>query len=176
MDLDLKDRVYIVADGASELGCATAECLVAEGARVVLAGENRHALEMAVTSLGGSGDVSVVVVGDDAAAPERLVAAALTTWGRLDGALVGVAGSPVGPVLDVTDEEWTTAFETVFLDAVRLSRCIAEALPSGGSLALVLASSVHEPIVGLGVANGFHPGLASMPYNSRTSSVLTASE
>lgn len=162
MDLDLKDRVYIVSDGASELGRATAECLVAEGARVVMAGDNEHALDTAVTNLGGSQDASVFAVGDDADAPERLVAAAQATWGRLDGALIGVGDSPGGPVLDVTDAEWITAFETVFLGAVRLSRCIAQALPYGGSLALALSSSVHEPIAGLGVANGFHPGLASI--------------
>lgn len=162
MDLDLKDRVYIVGDGASEFGWATAECLVAEGARVVLACESEHALETAATNFGGSGNVSVVAVGADADAPERLVAAALATWGRLDGALVGVAGSPGGPVLEVTDAEWATAFETVFLSAIRVCRCIAQALPNGGSLAMVLSSSVHEPVAGLGVANGFHPGLASI--------------
>lgn len=162
MDLDLKDRVYIVADGSSELGWATAQCLVAEGARVVLAGDMEHALETTVTNSGDSGDVSAVVVGDDADAPERLVAAALDTWGRVDGALVGVGTSPAGPVLDVNDAEWTTAFETVFLGAIRLSRRIAQALPHGGSLAIVLSSSVQEPIPGLGVANGFHPGLASI--------------
>ena len=69
MDLDLKDRVYIVADGSSELGWATAQCLVAEGARVVLAGENEPALEPAVTKLGGSRDVAVGAVGGVADAP-----------------------------------------------------------------------------------------------------------
>ena len=162
MDLDLKDHVYIVWDPASELGWATAECLVAEGARVVLAGANEHALETAITNLGSSRDISIVAVGDEGDAPERLVAAAVATWGRLDGALIAVAGSTAGPVLDVTDAEWTSSFEKVFLGAVRLSRCIGQALSNGGSLALLLSSSIHEPIAGLGVANGFHPGLASI--------------
>ena len=42
MDLGLKDRVYIVTGGARGLGRATAELLVAEGARVVLSGRNRE--------------------------------------------------------------------------------------------------------------------------------------
>ena len=40
MDLGLKDRVYIVTGGARGLGRATADLLVAEGARVVLSGRN----------------------------------------------------------------------------------------------------------------------------------------
>ena len=54
------------------------------------------------------------------------MAAALGTWGRLDGALVSVGGSPGASVMAIIDEEWTTAFESVFLGAVRLSRYIAQ--------------------------------------------------
>ena len=40
MDLQLKDRVYLVTGGARGLGRATADVLVADGARVVLSGRN----------------------------------------------------------------------------------------------------------------------------------------
>ena len=40
MDLQLKDRVYLVTGGARGLGRATADALVADGARVVLSGRN----------------------------------------------------------------------------------------------------------------------------------------
>lgn len=126
MDLDLSDRVFIVADEATGLGRSTAECLVAEGARVVLSGRSEAALEAAVTDLGESMAMAVVTDGADGSIPETMVAAALATWGRLDGALICVGGSPVGSVRDVTDEEWTAAFQSVFLDAVRLSRNIAQ--------------------------------------------------
>ena len=38
MDLQLKERVYLVTGGARGLGRATADALVADGARVVLSG------------------------------------------------------------------------------------------------------------------------------------------
>ena len=41
MDLGLTDRVYVVTGGARGLGRATADVLVAEGARVVLSGRTR---------------------------------------------------------------------------------------------------------------------------------------
>ena len=47
MDLDLTDRVYVVTGGARGLGRATADVLVAEGARVVLSGRSEETLAAA---------------------------------------------------------------------------------------------------------------------------------
>ena len=38
MDLELADKVFIVTGGTDGLGLASARCLVAEGARVLLTG------------------------------------------------------------------------------------------------------------------------------------------
>ena len=48
----------------------------------------------------------------------------------------------------------------MFLGAVRLSREIGTALPRGGSLALVLSSSVRAPAADMAISNGLRPGLA----------------
>ena len=159
MDLDLRDRVVIVTGGARGLGRATADCLVAEGARVVVSGRSAESLEAAARDLG---DAAVTVVADnaDADTPARLVAAARDRWGRLDGALISVGGPPKGAVGAVTDEQWTAAFGSVFLGAVRLSREIGAELGDGGSLALVLSSSVRAPLPEMAISNGLRPGLA----------------
>ena len=75
MDLGVADRVYLVTGGARGLGRATADCLVAEGARVVLSGRSQESLDAAVAALG---DAAVGVAADNAdpATPARLVAAA----------------------------------------------------------------------------------------------------
>ena len=159
MDLDVKDRVYIVTGGARGLGRATADCLVAEGARVVLSGRTDETLATAAAELG---DHVTTVVADNADpdTPSRLISAARDTWDRLDGALISVGGPPKGPVTGIDDGQWTAAFESVFLGAVRLSREIGQALPSGGSLALVLSSSVRAPLADMAISNGLRPGLA----------------
>jgi 3-oxoacyl-[acyl-carrier protein] reductase len=159
MDLELTDRVFIVTGGGRGLGRATAEVLVEEGARVVLSGRDQQSLDAAVADLG---DRALGVVADNAdpATPSRLLDAAQDAWGRVDGALVSVGGPPAGPVTDITDEQWTSAFGSVFLGAVRLCREIGPRLPHGGSLALVLSTSVHSPLPHMAPSNGLRPGLA----------------
>ncbi len=159
MDLQLADRVYVVTGGARGLGRATADVLVAEGARVVLSGRSQEALAAAVAELGDS-VVSVAADNADPATPSRLIAAAEEAWGRLDGALISVGGPPTGAVTDVTDEQWTAAFESVFLGAVRVAREVAARLEAGGAIAFVLSSSVRSPLPNLAVSNGLRPGLA----------------
>ena len=159
MDLGLTDRVFLVTGGGRGLGRATAQVLVDEGACVVVSGRSQETIDQAVIDLGERA-IGVAADNADPETPERLLHAARERWGRVDGALLSVGGPPPGRVIDITDDQWSTAFAAVFLGAVRICRQVAEVLPSGGSLALVLSSSVRAPISGLAVSNGLRPGLA----------------
>lgn len=159
MDLQLEDRVFIVTGGTRGLGRATADVLVEEGARVVVSGRSAESVDAAVDALGDQAR-GVVADNADPSAPAALIAAARDAFGRLDGALISVGGPPKGPVADISDDEWATAFASVFLGAVRLCREIGAALGDGGSLALVLSSSVRQPLADMAVSNGLRPGLA----------------
>ena len=160
MDLEIRDRVFIVTGGARGLGRATADVLVAEGAKVVLSGRSQETLDAAVAELGDDAAVGVAADNADSSTPDRLIAAARDTFGGLDGALISVGGPPKGPVLRMSDEQWTTAFQSVFLGAVRLATAIGRELPHGGALALVLSSSVRAPLADMAISNGLRPGLA----------------
>ena len=159
MDLGLADHTYIVTGGTRGLGRATAEVLVAEGARVVISSRSQESVDDAVAALG---DAATGVVADnaDADTPPRLIAAARHEFGRLDGALISVGGPPAGPISERTVDEWRTAFDSVFLGAIRLANAVADALDDGGSIAFVLSTSVKEPLANLGISNGLRPGLA----------------
>ena len=174
MDLGLRDRVYLVTGGSRGLGFAAAQALVADGARVLISAPHEATAASAVARLApdAGADVAGWVVADNAdpATPGRLVAAAKDRFGRLDGALISVGGSPPGTVATTTDEEWRSAFESVFLGAVRLARILAEDLGgaggsvtgTGGSIVFVLASSVRVPLAELAISNGLFPGLAGV--------------
>ena len=159
MDLGLSQRVFIVTGGGRGLGRATADLLVAEGARVVLSGRSQETLDSAVSALGAN---AVGVVGDNAdpeTAP-RLVAAAKDRWDRLDGALISVGGPPTGTVMDTPDEAWTSSFQSVFVGALGVARAVARAAEGPASIAFVLSSSVRAPLGNLAISNGLRPGLA----------------
>jgi len=163
MDLGLDGRVFVITGGTGGLGLAAAHCLVAEGASVVVSGRDGDRARAAAESLGTTHSLAVVADNADAAAPERLVAAAMARFGRLDGALMSVGGPPLGGLDRISDDQWRAAFESVFLGAVRVARAVVSELPAdGGALLFVLSSSVREPIPALSVSNGLRPGLAML--------------
>ncbi|HEX6443588.1 MAG TPA: SDR family oxidoreductase [Streptosporangiales bacterium] len=161
MDLGLAGRVYIVTGGTKGLGRATAEALVADGAKVVVSSRDEDNVTAAVEALGGAGHAAGLALDNaDPSAADRLVEHATGTFGRLDGLLVSVGGPPAGPVTGITDEQWEQAFGSVFLGAVRLARTVGTRLTDGGAIAFVLSTSVRSPIPNLAISNGLRPGLA----------------
>jgi 3-oxoacyl-[acyl-carrier protein] reductase len=163
MDLGIADHVYVLTGASRGLGFATAEYLVADGARVVVSSRDPERVAAAVQKLGGP-DRAHGVAADlaDPATAQRLVQAATQEFGRLDGALISVGGPPRGTAAQVSDDQWRASFETVFLGAVRAARTVAAALDHGGAIGLVLSSSARSPIAGLGISNGLRPGLAGV--------------
>lgn len=159
MDLGLRDRVFVVTGGTKGLGFATAEALVAEGARVVVSSRSEESVGAAVAQLGDNAR-GLAADNADPATAGQLVTLATDTWGRLDGALISVGGPPATDALGATDEQWRTAFESVFLGAVRTVRAIAPHLGGDSAIGLVLSSSAKSPIPGLEISNGLRPGLA----------------
>jgi 3-oxoacyl-[acyl-carrier protein] reductase len=165
MDLGLNGRVYIITGGSGGLGRATAEALVADGARVVISGRTEKTVDAAVQDLGPASATGTVADNSDAGTPARLVEIARSTYGRLDGALISVGGPPNGTLMDLSDEDWKAAIDAVFLGGLRLGREIGRELGDGGAIAYVLSSSVKSPIPGLAISNGLRPGLAMVAKN-----------
>ena len=159
MDLGLTDRTFILTGASGGLGLATAQQLVADGANVVISSRSQESVDRATAELGPR-SIGVAVDNADATAPAQLIAAAQEAFGRIDGVLISVGGPAAGPIMDRTEDEWRTAFESVFLGAVRIATEVAEVLGEGGSIAFVLSTSVKAPIAGLGISNGLRPGLA----------------
>lgn len=166
MDLGVHGRVYIVSGGSRGLGLATARALVDEGARVVLVARGAGDLDAAVAELGDSAVGFPADLADERAA-DGAVELARMRFGRVDGGLISVGGPPAGTPMTTTDDQWRSAFDSVFLGSLRLARSLCDGISRSGtsptgSIAWVLSTSAVEVFPGLSTSNGLRPGLAML--------------
>ncbi|MGG3573115.1 SDR family oxidoreductase [Bacillus gobiensis] len=166
MDLNLKDKVAIVAASSKGLGKAIAEELAKEQAHVILSGRNEQALKQVKEELSylGSGLIDYQVCDlSNSEDIKQLIHAALERHERIDILVNNVGGPKGGSIADLTDDDWKDSFELHLLSYVRLIR---EALPhlkkNGGKIINIASSSVKEPIPGLLLSNTFRLGIVGL--------------
>ena len=102
-------KIVIVTGGATGIGRAVAGRIVADGGAVVIGGRRRDAGERAAEQLCAAGGRALFVATDVTVERqvERLVAAAVAEFGRLDGAVNNAGGvNAAGPVEAVGDAAW----------------------------------------------------------------------
>jgi 3-hydroxybutyrate dehydrogenase len=128
VNYDHADRVAVVTGGTKGIGRAIAECLLAGGAKVVLAGRDESTGERVLAELDAGDRVAFVRTDVTVQADcENLIDAAAARFGGLD-ILVNNAGG-VGqflPVAQMTDAEWN---RTIDLNLNNTFWCTRRALP-----------------------------------------------
>jgi NAD(P)-dependent dehydrogenase (short-subunit alcohol dehydrogenase family) len=142
---DFSGKVAIVTGGGSGIGQATALAFAGAGASVVVADVDPGAVDETARAIKDSGGEGTGVVTDvtRAADVERMVAAAVDTYGGLDVAFnnAGIEAKPL-PVAEITEEEWDRV-QSVNTKGVWLSmKYEIPAMLARGGGAIVNASSI----------------------------------
>jgi len=152
MDLELAGRVAIVGGASQGIGRATALTLAAEGCDVVIAARREDALREVAAEAEKTGTQVLAVPADltKAQDAERLVAATIERFGRIDALVTSIHFSPRG----TADADWQESFDTLFMPAARLTRLVTPHMASGG--AIVHLSSIW------GKESGGRPGYNAM--------------
>jgi len=155
MDLGLAGRVVVITGGSDGLGAATASALLAEGARVAICGRDERRLRDAEAALAASASAPedvLAVVADvtDPAACERLVAATVTRWGRLDALVNNAGASSAGAFTALDDDRWSADLGLKVLAAARLSRLAHPHLARSDSAAILNVLSITAKAPGPG--------------------------
>jgi NAD(P)-dependent dehydrogenase (short-subunit alcohol dehydrogenase family) len=124
MDLQLKDKTYLITGGSAGVGRALAELLVAEGARGAIVARDADRLATVAERLREQGGEAIALAGDVTSTDdlERLIGAVGDSWGRLDG-LVNNAGTlSAGRFEEHGDEVWQRDIALKLMAAARLTR------------------------------------------------------
>ncbi len=136
------DPVFLITGASSGIGAATARHASADGWRVVLAARSRERLDALADELGGPeralASVCDVVEWDD---QQRMVDAALSSFGRIDAAFANAGFGGARGFLKDTPEHWREMILTnVYGAALTLRATIPALTDTRGHL--LLTSSV----------------------------------
>jgi 3-oxoacyl-[acyl-carrier protein] reductase len=131
MDLGLRDKVCIVTGSTGGIGLEVARLLVEEGAHVVTAGRRED----------GIGELHVAADLSQPGEPERLAAAALERFDRVDCLVNNVGGTDIRLFEELTDADWEAAWQLNVMSAVRATRAVLPGMTERGSGAIVNVSS-----------------------------------
>lgn len=137
----LQDRVVVLTGASAGIGRATAKELIEAGARVALGARRRDRLD----AIEAEHPDRVVAVEMDVRVPgdsQRLVAAAIERFGRVDALVANAGIGFYGGILDRTDEELTTMLDTNIAGTVWPIRAALPAMLDTGAGDIVIVASV----------------------------------
>lgn len=157
----MQDKIVIITGASSGLGRATAELMVAEGARVVMADISQEAGEAAAQAIGAD------FVRTDVGSPtdvEALVADTVARYGRLD-VMCNNAGVHAGaPLLDTTNEDFDRVVAVNFGGIFYGTRAAGRVMTEQGSGVIVNTASNggYLPTEGMAVYCGTKAAVVAM--------------
>jgi len=121
MDLQLKGKTALITGSTSNIGYATAEALLKEGADVIINARSKESVDKAVASLKAStGRTPKFFVGDMGKAEDTTRLA--KEFPNVDILVNNVAMFSMKDFMSATDQDWESIYEVNVLSGVRLSR------------------------------------------------------
>jgi NAD(P)-dependent dehydrogenase (short-subunit alcohol dehydrogenase family) len=152
---DLAEKVVVVTGGASGIGRAVVERLLAERSNVALVDLDEDAVAAACAELGEDRLLGVVADVSTEAGTERYFAAALERFGRVDGLHANAGIAEPGKTIAETDpgdfdRMIAVNLRGVFLGLRHMLRTLAEQGTAGSIVSTASVARPEEP-VGLGL-------------------------
>lgn len=137
------DGYAVAITGASAgIGRATARALVARGAKVALGARRLDRLAELVQELGEDNAVAVEMDVRSAGDAEKLVAATVDKYGKIDGLVANAGIGYYGSILDHSDETLTEMMDTNIAGTVWPVRAAVKRMLPAGFGDIIIISSV----------------------------------
>lgn len=149
MDLGISGRTAVLSGAAGAMALETARILKGEGCRLVLTDIDEAELREAAGAL-GDGELATVVADLTSQDGADAVAAEVERQGWEADILVhaaGVTGAKGDPLDDIGEEDWTHAWNTDFMTAVRMSKALIPGMRrrGWGRVVFVTSENVAQP-------------------------------
>lgn len=152
MDLEIKDRLFVVTGATSGLGRGVALALLAEGAKIIAVGRDENKL----TDLAGHfADQTETVRGD--VTHKETIKLILDKIGhrQLSGILINAGGPPARAFLETTLDDWDSAYQNLLRWKVEITQSVLRLfrLQKYGRMLFIESSSVKQPVTNLVLSN-----------------------
>jgi short-subunit dehydrogenase len=141
-------RTMIVTGASSGIGAALARAAAAEGFGVVLVARRAARLEEVAQSIRSHGGNAVALTGDvtQAELPERIVATALESFGRIDVIVNNAGGGAYGLLLDQSDAQIQAQLQLHVVAPLTLARAALSHLETTrGQLVFIGSGAARVP-------------------------------
>lgn len=156
--MSFKDQRVVITGGASGIGLATAQVVVARGGEVVIASRDADRLAAAVSSLGPAATSHVLDVTD-----ENAVATFFTRIGTFDHLVTAAAGTARGKVVELETAQARALFESKYWGQYHCAKYGIPNMRAAGSVTLFSGWLNRKPMAGtstLATINGAIEALA----------------
>src|SRR5262245_14751101 len=167
MDLNLKNKVVLIAGASKGLGYAVAHALAQEGATVSISSSDGASIAAAAARIEretGSKVVAMPVDVRSADAIQRWVTAAADKFGGIDAMMTNSGGPPAGLAISFDAQAWQEAADLLLFSTIRMVRLVVPIMKArgGGSILVSTSSSVKEPVPNLGLSTVLRSSVSAL--------------
>jgi 3-oxoacyl-[acyl-carrier protein] reductase len=168
MNLELENRVALVAASSQGIGLATAQAFAAEGCRVALCARNQLALDAAAQKIRKQTAAAEIFAEacdvTDPAAVSRFVANVGNRFGGVDICVTNAGGPPAKGFLAATLDDWQRALAANFLSTVYFAR---EVIPymqrkRWGRFITITSITTKQPVSDLVLSNAVRAAVVGL--------------
>lgn len=167
MNLALQDKVILVAGASDGLGFAIADCLAAEGAKLLLGARDNAKLDVAATKLQAKYSQAILAHHLDITDVNSInswVTLGKAKLGTIYGLVTNGGGPTPGYFKDLDDAAWDKGYQLLLNSTVHLIRAVLPDLEKEkiGSILAVTSSAVKNPVPNLLLSNVFRNGVTAL--------------
>jgi 3-oxoacyl-[acyl-carrier protein] reductase len=162
MDFGLEGKKALVAGASSGLGRAIAETLIQERATVGICSRDQARIQGTAAKIGAT--MSYVCDLSLPGAGKKMVEQVAAALGGVDILVMNTGGPPKGTFAEVTDEQWRSSFQNLWMSAVDAIQAALPLMKKGrfGRILLITSVAAKEPMGALTISNGLRAGLSGL--------------